>query len=127
MLGKLFKRGQWQNERIEVAKGSSGAVSVTLRHVPCRREVNKGTLRYIDSEFGHDLMDELARDHLVNHQQVTATLDGGGTVGVKFTRPNLVAMQLELQASSVGPSTDQFLSEVLDAITNAFESVRLKP
>lgn len=127
MLGKWFNRGEWQDDRIEIANGSAGTVSVTLRNAPCRREVNKRTLRYIDPEFGHDLMVELARDHLADHQQVAAKLGCGEIVKVQFAKPEFREMELEIRASSVEQDSKQFLSEILDAIINAFESVGLKP
>lgn len=84
-------------------------------------------MHYIDPEFGHDLMEELAKNHLADHQQLVAKLEGGQKIKIQFTQPEFRKMELEISATSVSQDPEKFFSEILDAMINAFESVGLKP
>jgi hypothetical protein len=120
----LFKKTEYIEEIIPEISGNAGAMKVTMKNMPIRREALTSKLK-LYSDFPSELIEEIYYSkNKFTYEDVTQVLQRVNKFAVNLKVKQLSEMLLEI--SGTLPKKQQFESDLSDAILNAWKSNNIK-
>ncbi len=119
-----LKKKKYIDEVIPKISGHRGALVVTIKNMPVWRETLTSKMKY-PPDFGSDLHNELIGNKKITFESVKQTLQSEGKFVVNFRIGDLPEMSIEI-SGTIPTNKDQFYSDFLDAISNAWEQNNIK-
>ena len=125
MLG-FFKQKKWMTESISELSGSFNGLQVIVNNLPCLRDPDSGSRKYIFKNFGFEFITELTEIQLGDHVNLTQLLNSGNTKTVYVSVRDLAPITVSLKGVPAQRKAE-FYSDVADSLIAAFSSIGLKP
>lgn len=121
----LFKRRKWVSETMAEMRGTYRDLHVRVRNMPYLREEQGVGRKYPYPNFGFEFLHEL-HEQLGRADAIAAQLNTGAPVNALITSQSYPPISVELRGKP-DSKTDQFESDIADALLEAFKSVNLRP
>jgi hypothetical protein len=122
---RALKKKKYVDEVIPKIYGHRGALVVTINNMPIWREILTSKMKY-PPDFGSDLHNELLGRKKVTFENVKQALQSGDKFVVNFRMGDLPEMSIEI-GGIIPTDKNQFYSDFLDAILDAWEQNNIKP
>lgn len=122
---RWFWKRNWHRELLPALKGTEGELIIGLTNVPCLRDEITGARKYLFSDFGLEFLNAF---HVAigGAKQAQSHLLAGAAIQVLVHLPNQLPIGINMHGRPSGSVRD-FESDIADALTNAFDTVQLRP
>jgi hypothetical protein len=119
-----LKKKKYVDEVIPEIKGHQGALLVTIQNMPVWREIRTSKTKY-PPDFGSDLVGELLASKKVTFENLNQAIQNEGKFVINFQIEELPEMSIEI-SGTLPTNKNQFESNFLDAISNAWQQNNIK-